>query len=122
MVYRMNGTKPLYHKKLEKTIESEEKFMIRTKIVEIRETDLETANNLLKDPHWAFVTAVTDNNTQTVKYVLKRKGTYDDELVLLCQEKSQTKQTKSYQPTRGSEERSEFLYKFSKSTGERKSQ
>ena len=45
-----------------------------------------------------------------------------DENVLLCQEKSQNKQTKSYQPTRGSEERAEFLYKFSKSTGERKSQ
>lgn len=27
MVYQKNGTKPLYHKKLEKTIESEEKFM-----------------------------------------------------------------------------------------------
>lgn len=54
--------------------------MIRTKIVEIRETDLETANDLLKDPHWTFVTAVTNNNTQTVKYVLKRKDTYDEQV------------------------------------------
>lgn len=61
--------------------------MIRTKIVEIRETNLETANDLLRDPHWTFVTAVTDNNAQKVKYVLKRRGTYDDEMLLTQKEK-----------------------------------
>lgn len=57
--------------------------MIRTKTMEVRETDMETANELLKDPHWALITVVTDNNTQKVKYVLKRKGTYDDKELLL---------------------------------------
>lgn len=52
--------------------------MIRTKIVEVRETDMETANELLKDPHWNLVTVLGDSSTLNVKYVLKRKGTYDD--------------------------------------------
>ena len=57
--------------------------MIRTKIVEVRETDMETANELLKDPHWTLITVVADNSAQKVKYVLKRKGTYDDKELLL---------------------------------------
>ena len=42
------------------------------RIAEIKETDLETANELLKDLNWALYKAVGNDSTQKVKYVLVR--------------------------------------------------